>query len=216
MKTLHAVSAIGGLIIAGASLAPAQPATPALLDIEAAVFRIDFNESRPFGSEVTTPQIRAAILADGISALGPLLDPEGDVALVRRGDTTTTLDDSTARFFIGSEQPFVTTTSDPAAGTRTVNQSTVTSGMNAEFEVTRDDPNGRALAFSVDFDQATPRTVDGTTLIGRNRFNWDGSLPFNEDNVVIVNRATSDEGDGPAEFIFVARVAAGMAEPSNR
>ncbi len=203
-------------MIAGASLAPAQPATPAMLDIEAAVFRVDFNESRPFGSEVTTPQVRAAVLANGISTLGPLFEAEGDVALVRRGDTTTTLDDSSARFFIGGEQPFLTTTSKPGADVRTVSQSTVTSGMTAEFHVILDDPAGRVLAFDVDFDHATPRTVDGTTLVSRSRFSWDGSVPFNEDNVVIVNRATSDEGEGPAEFIFVARVTAKMADPSNR
>jgi hypothetical protein len=181
-------------------------APPERLKLEFSAFQVDLNGSSTFGSVVKTEEIIDLASGDtSTQKIAQTLQRSGEVSLLYRGESTGATE-TPFTFFIGEEEPIVTTYLSSDGATRSTSQSTVSSGLNAQFTPDVEEDGDIAIKYDVDLDRAYTVDRDGQTLIGRVRLSWAGETLLHADEGVQVGRFVRQLDGKQVEFIFVLRV----------
>ncbi len=204
--------AIAAAMLAAPALIPAQqdPGKPESrpVRVEISVVRVDFDSKHPMGSQVSTEDIQGAMKDGGVVAISKLLEKEGKVQLAFRTEGSGFTDDGTIRAFLGQEKPFITTleTKKGEGVSKTTTQSTISSGITADYAVTKDGEDGWRVTYKIDYDAAAPEEQEGATVVGRIRSQVSGRAALPSGGGLHVGRVTGDGSKGPYELIAISKV----------
>ncbi|MDK2971138.1 MAG: hypothetical protein PWP23_893 [Candidatus Sumerlaeota bacterium] len=181
-------------------------APPERLKLEFSAFQVELNESSAFGSIVETDEITGLASEDGSTQkIARMLQRSGEVSLLYRGESTGATE-TPFTFYIGEEEPLLTTYLSSDGATRSTSQSTVSSGLNAQFTPDVEEDGDISFKYEVDLDRAFTVDRDGQTLIGRVRLSWKGETLLHEGEGAQVGRFVRQLDGKQVEFVFVLRV----------
>ncbi len=191
-------------LAASLALATVPLAAQTTVQGEYCILRTVFDAEHPVGSDVPKEALREAVMEGGFNAAARLLKSEGEVEMVRRG-TLEALGNGSARAFYGEEVPFVTTRHDPSQNSRSVSQSTISSGVTIGIQLEAEE-EGTSITYDVDMDFAYPVEAESggqeMTLIGRERMGFDGATTIGEEGVIVIRNGQSREGK-PTEYVLL-------------
>lgn len=191
-----------------------KPKTDLVATVEFAILRLEFSDDYAYGSELETAELENRLMDAGPSGVAKALEQEGAVTLLHRGEARgiiklgETTSPERIRVFIGAEEPYLSefNTSRDDQKTKTVTQSTITSGATVEIAAAIDSVGRLMVLYVFDFDEAYLVEKEGASLVGRTRLKWDGTTYLDRGKPVLIGRFIRDYKNGPAEYLLMVRI----------
>lgn len=210
------------LIAGGALLVPAGAQNPGAterieqkaqnpeLRVVLSLLRVELDQDHRFGSGVTVEQMAGVVTSGGVNELGKRLGQSGATALVMQGESNGTVGQQ-IRFFLGREDPYLTTLSGNEEGsrTRTTSQQVISAGTTAHLVPKENPGGGYVVECKVDSDGSRIVQRDESRLVGRVRLSWSSTVHVAAGHGVQVGRFVQEVEGNPEEYVFVLEVFSG-------